>query len=131
LHNPPTPGPEFDEEACHDDGERVYEHTTDADRPSGCSVSWIAYWDGRYWALGDSIDPSGPYMSVEEAVNISGISELTRDVAHRIVCRALTSAAILRLITDSQPEGADAEGACVELNGETYVLAKGGEFRNQ
>jgi phosphoglucomutase len=129
MHTPPIPGPDFDEEACQEDGDQVYVHTIDADSPGGCSSSWVAYWDGRYWAMGDSIDPSGPYTNVEDAIRLSGISELTGGVTHQIACDSLKTEAILTLIGSAQPRGADIGGISVEVNGGKFVFQPGGGFK--
>ena len=131
MNIPPIPGPDFDEDACQEDGDQVYVHTVDADSPGGCSSCWIAYWNDRYWALGDSIDPSGPYTNVEEAVRVSGISELTRDVTHQVACESLTTGAILTLIGSAQPKDADIDGISVEVNGVAYGFQPGGGFQKR
>ena len=60
---------------------------------------------------------------------MSGISELTKDVAHRLACESLTTDAILTLIGSAQPKDADIDGISVGPDGVAYVVHLGGGFR--
>ncbi len=128
---PPTPGPDFDEDACQEYGEHAYVQTVDADRPVSYRSCWIAYWNNHFRALDDSIDPSSPYANVEADVRVSDISELTRNVTNQVACGSLTTDTNLTLSGAAQPKDADIDGICVEVNGVAYVFPPGGGFRQR
>jgi hypothetical protein len=123
----PVPDEDFDEEACHEEGEEVYRHVTDTDSPAGSSCTWVSRWNGGHWVLSDSMDPSGPYASIEDAVRRSGISVLVPDVAHEVTCESLSVDAIRALVESAQSgDEGSATGAIVVINGVRHLVGEGG-----
>ena len=125
------PGPDFDEHACHEEGEELYVHTAESDSPGGSCRAWVARWDNRLWVLSDSEDASGPYESLTEAVRASGISSLTPGVAHFVECDELSTEQTATLIASAQPAPLPdfpPNGVTVSVNGSLFQFDVAGTF---
>jgi hypothetical protein len=126
----PVRGEDFAEEACHEEGEEVYRHVTETDSPAGSCCSWVSRWNGAHWVLSDSMDPSGPYGSLEDAVRRSGISEMIPGVMHEVTCGSLSTDSVRALVESAQSgDEGPAVGAVVVINGVRHVVGEGGGLR--
>jgi hypothetical protein len=125
------PGPDFDEHACHEEGEELYVHTVESDSPGGSCRAWVARWDNRLWVLSDSEDASGPYESLIEAVRASGMSALTPHVSHVVECEELSNEQIAALVASVQPAphpDFPPDGVTVSINGAPFRFDAAGKF---
>ena len=116
-------------EACEEEGVDVYTHVVDSDSAGGTSASSIKEWKGKFWMLSDSMDPSGPYGSLAEAVQESGISMLEPEVVHEVTCAGVSNADLCTMILAGQFNDEPLEaGIEVLINGERFVTGPDGQL---